>query len=141
MRQIRAGRVGPGLFGAYVDLMVAAVDERMDHIQGLLDEILANPQAVTAALRMVTLDDAELGPGQADRCRRRLRDDIDVELAPVPVAARGRPPWPCSRSARPRSSASFPPFWARSSWSRRRTAATRSASAAPRPSRSGARSR
>lgn len=90
MRRIRAGRIGSGLFGAYVDLVVAAFDERMDHIQGLLDEILANPQAVTAGLRIVTLDDAELGPGQADRCRRLLRDDIDVELAPVPVAARGR---------------------------------------------------
>lgn len=90
LRAIEAGPVRPAVFGAYVDLVLALIEEREDDIQRLIDEILALPAPAPApgGLNVPDLTDEALGPGQAARYGRLLIDDVDFTLGPV--AASGR---------------------------------------------------
>jgi HEXXH motif-containing protein len=86
---LEAGPVKPGLFGLYVDLVVALFGEREDEAAHLAAALLASAPAAPAGIRTVTLDDADLGPGQAARYARLMIDDLAFDLAPVPMTERG----------------------------------------------------
>src|SRR5579862_2380255 len=60
-RRIKAGSVSPGLFGAYVELVLAVFDERDADAECLVREILNWRFGGASDLRIVTLDDRELG--------------------------------------------------------------------------------
>jgi HEXXH motif-containing protein len=87
---IEAGSVQPAVFGTYVELVVALFDERTAEAQGLVEDLLGQPLAPASPLRIVALDDRELGPGQADRYRRLVSDDILVSIDQASPAARAR---------------------------------------------------
>jgi len=73
--RLAAGPVSPGLFAVYVDLVLAIFADRDRDAEALLDELLG-PWPVSEGLRIVTLDDAELGHGQSARYQQLLSDDI-----------------------------------------------------------------
>ncbi len=86
VRSIEAGPVPPALFGVYVDLVLALFAER--DVEALLAELLGGWPAGSEAMRIVTLDDRDLGPGQSARYRRLLRDDLACEIEPLRRHAR-----------------------------------------------------
>jgi HEXXH motif-containing protein len=88
LRAIRSGPVQPRLFGAYVDLVLAIFDERQDEARTLVDELFAFAMPASGGLRVITLDDKDLGLGQADRYRRLLADDVVFTLGPIAPQAR-----------------------------------------------------
>jgi hypothetical protein len=83
LTRLRAGPVPPALFGCYFELVLALFDERDDEAAALVDELLQFPAPESAALRIVTLDDHDLGSGQSSRYRRLLRADIGGEIQPL----------------------------------------------------------
>ena len=90
VRRVRKEGAPPGAFGLYSDLVLAAAADRVAEARRLASALLASsPQA--AALRLVTLADAELGPGQADRYRRLAGSDQEgLNLSAVTAAEKGR---------------------------------------------------
>ena len=88
LRAIAAGPVRPAVFGAYIDLVLALIEEREQAVQQLIDEILALPAPAPAGLDVPDLTDEALGPGQAARYGRLLIDDVDFTLGPVAVSGR-----------------------------------------------------
>jgi hypothetical protein len=89
LRAIEAAPVVSAVFGVYVDLVLALIDEREHDAQSLIDEILALPAPAPEGLRVLDLTDEALGAGQAARYGRLLIDDVDFTLAPVAVSTRG----------------------------------------------------
>ena len=88
---IEATPVIPAVFGVYIDLVLALMDEREPDAQALIDEILALPAVpATQSLRILDLTDAALGDGQAARYARLLVDDLGLTLAPVAAPDRAR---------------------------------------------------
>src|SRR5262249_46903778 len=67
---IRARAVKPRVCGTYVDLVVALVEDRVDDGRALLDALLDQALSADEGLRVLTADDASLGPGQAERYLR-----------------------------------------------------------------------
>jgi HEXXH motif-containing protein len=87
---IEAAPVVPAVFGAYVDLVLALIEERASDSQPLIDDILALPAPAPDGLRTLDLTDEALGAGQAVRYARLLIDDVGLTLAPVPEPARAQ---------------------------------------------------
>lgn len=87
---VDAAPVEPTVFGTYVELVMALFDERTADAGLLVDELLHRALTPTEPLRIVGLDDAELGVGQADRYRRLVTDDVLVEIGPAPQASVAR---------------------------------------------------
>jgi HEXXH motif-containing protein len=84
---IRSGPVRPGLFGLYVELVLAIFADRMDEAAVLEAHLLREPVAPARGLRVCTLNDADLGAGQAARYQRLLARDIACPIAPLDPAA------------------------------------------------------
>ena len=89
LARVRAEPLPPALFGCYFELVLALFDERQDEAAALVDELLQFPAPACSALRIVTLDDHDLGPGQSSRYRRLLRADIGGEIQPLDLRRRG----------------------------------------------------
>jgi hypothetical protein len=89
LTRVRAGPIPPALFGCYFELVLALFNERDHEAAALVDELLQFPAPESAALRIVTLDDRDLGPGQSSRYRRLLRADIGGEIQPLAPRRRG----------------------------------------------------
>jgi HEXXH motif-containing protein len=85
---IRTGPTSPGLFGAYVELVLALYAERAGEAEALADELLRTPLANAGPTRIVTLDDQDLGEGQSARYRRLLSNEITCSIEPVSGVAR-----------------------------------------------------
>jgi HEXXH motif-containing protein len=85
---VEAAPLKPRIFGAYVDLVTALFDDRTGEAQALLDELLSEDPAASASLRVVTMDDGELGRGQTERYRRLVNDDVQFVLEPAPATDR-----------------------------------------------------
>lgn len=85
-RLIKAGPVSPGLFGAYVELVLAVFDQRDADTECLVGELLHWRRNGASDFRIVTLDDTELGQGQAARYRRLTSADIPGEIRPLDAA-------------------------------------------------------
>lgn len=90
LEAIEAGPVRPAVFGTYVELVVALFDERTADAAALVEDLLGRNPSQVEPLRIVSLDDAELGPGQAERYRRLVSDDILVSIDRAPPRARAR---------------------------------------------------
>ena len=84
--RLAAGPVPPGLFGVYVELVLAIFADRDREVDVLLNA-LPGPWPVSEGLSIVTLDDAELGHGQSARYQRLLSDDIACAIEPLRPAA------------------------------------------------------
>ena len=82
LARLAAGPVPPGLFAVYVELVLAIFADRDLEVEALLDKLLG-PWPVAEGLRIVTLDDAELGVGQSARYQRLLIDDIACAIEPL----------------------------------------------------------
>jgi HEXXH motif-containing protein len=87
LASVEAAPVKPRIFGAYVELVTALFDDRIDEAKAILDELLSE-DAAAASLRVVTIDDRELGLGQSERYRRLVNDDVEFVLEPVSGADR-----------------------------------------------------
>jgi len=85
---VDAGPVAPRVFAAYMDLVSALFADRADEAQALLDELLGRDAAASAGLQIATIDDMDLGQGQAARYRRLLNDDVEFVLEPTTGAER-----------------------------------------------------
>lgn len=83
---IAAGPVKSRIFAVYVDLVMALFQERPADAAILLEELLAQDPAVDGPFRILTLDDRDLGDGQAERYRRLVNDDVQFVLEPVSPA-------------------------------------------------------
>ena len=88
LRAVESGPAPPGLFGAYVDLVLALFDDREDDARALAAELLGAVPFPRESGLVVTLDDGELGRGQAERYARLFIDDLAFDLRPVAGAAR-----------------------------------------------------
>jgi hypothetical protein len=84
LQDIESGPVRPRAFGLYVDLVLALLDERLDDARALLALITDGRIRLGQSLHVTTLDDTELGPGEADRYRRLLADDLVFEMEAIP---------------------------------------------------------
>jgi HEXXH motif-containing protein len=85
--RVREAPLGPGAFGLYTDLVEFLMADDVTSAKIVIDALFAEVgRGVTSDLRPVTLDDGDLGPGQADRYRRLLDDDADVPIDLLPVA-------------------------------------------------------
>ena len=88
LEAIEARPVEPALFGTYVELVLALFDERDADAMALIEVLLGRPPTPAGPLRIVALDDGELGPGQADRYRRLMSDEVMISIDPASPAAR-----------------------------------------------------
>ena len=79
--RVRAGPVAPLVFGAYTELVEAIFADDIDAALTIADELCMPGFGSVGALRIVTLDDAQLGAGQTARYRRLVDDDQDVGKA------------------------------------------------------------
>ena len=87
LRLIETGPVQPGLFGIYAELVMALFEDRTEDAQVILDEALGLSPGISIALRFVTLDDGDLGQGQAARYKRLLSEEMPFALvSPLPEA-------------------------------------------------------
>jgi len=88
LRALEAGPAPPAVFAAYVELVTALFDDREAeaprHVADLLRSLPFAPQEQ----RILTLDDADLGAGQAARYARLFIDDLAFDLEPVVATAR-----------------------------------------------------
>ena len=78
---MRAGPIAPRVFGAYTELVEAIFAEDTDAALAIADELCTPDFGRVDALRVVTLDDRQLGRGQTARYRRLVDDDQEVGLA------------------------------------------------------------
>lgn len=85
LEAIEAHPVEPALFGTYVELVL--FDERDADAMALIETLLGRPPTPAGPLRIVALDDGELGPGQADRYRRLMSDEVMILIDPASPAA------------------------------------------------------
>lgn len=85
IRTVRDHRIRPGIFGLYTDLVEALFADDVERAQALADAILERKHWCSRTFQAVTLDDTELGPGQAERYRR-LVDDEGLGFVLEPVA-------------------------------------------------------
>jgi hypothetical protein len=85
LKAIEAHLVEPALFGTYV--VLALFDERDADAKALVEALLGRPPTPAGPLRIVALDDGELGAGQADRYRRLMSDEAMISIDPAPPAA------------------------------------------------------
>jgi hypothetical protein len=85
---VETSLVAPRVFGAYMDLVAAVFEDRADEAQALLDELLGRGAAAPDGLQVATMDDRDLGPGQAQRFRRLINDDVEFVLEPTTGAER-----------------------------------------------------
>ncbi len=81
LAQMRAGPIAPRVFGAYTELVEAIFAEDTDAALAIADELCTPDFGRAHALRVVTLDDRQLGRGQTARYRRLVDDDQEVGLA------------------------------------------------------------
>jgi len=81
IERIRAGAVAPVVFGAYTELVEAIFSDDVDSALKIADELCAPSFGRVAELRIVTLDDLDLGAGQTARYRRLVDDDQEVGKA------------------------------------------------------------
>jgi hypothetical protein len=87
LRSVRAQKVSPVLFGLYSDFVMSAFDEEPTRAEYLLSELLHSGHTTGPDLRVVTLDDAELGEGHSERYKRMVNDAADLTFAIAPVSA------------------------------------------------------
>ena len=73
--RVRAGPIAPVVLGAYTELVEAIFADDIDAAQAIADELCTPDFGRVGTLRIVTLDDAQLGPGQTARYRRLVEDD------------------------------------------------------------------
>jgi hypothetical protein len=85
---VETAPVAPRVFGAYTDLVTALFEDRPHAARALLDELLGRDAAASAGLEVATIDDGDLGTGQAERYRRLLNDDVEFVLEPTSGAER-----------------------------------------------------
>ncbi len=84
---LAAGPVAPGVFALYVEMVLATYADRDDEARATAKTLLTAFHAAPRPLSVVTLDDRDLGPGQAARYDRLLADDIGVPIAAVAAPA------------------------------------------------------
>ena len=92
-RRITAGPVSPGLFTIYTDLVQAALRDDAAEATALAQALAPACDRGVQSLRVVTLTDDDLGPGQAERYRRIItadETDMMIPLAKVGEAERSR---------------------------------------------------
>lgn len=95
---IRSGPVGPKVFGAYTELVEAIFADDTGRARAVAAEMAAPGFGAVETVRIVTLTDADLGPGQAARYWRLMDEDPEVsdslraltEAEFAPAAARVR---------------------------------------------------
>ena len=75
LARIRAGPVSPVVFGAYTDLVEAIFADDIDGAVTIANELCAPGFGLDPGLRVVTLEDSDLGEGQAARYCRLIDDD------------------------------------------------------------------
>jgi HEXXH motif-containing protein len=78
--RVRAGPVSPMVFGAYTELVEAILSEDNDTAIRIADELCAPRFGQSGDLRIVTLEDNDLGAGQAARYGRLVDDDPNLGL-------------------------------------------------------------
>jgi len=78
---IRAGPVAPGVFGAYTELVEAIFADDADTARAIADELAEPGFGRVDTLRVVTVTDADLGGGQADRYWRLMDEDREAGAA------------------------------------------------------------
>lgn len=89
IRTVRDHPVRPGVFGLYTDLVEALFADNSERAEHLAAALLEPKHWRSRSFRTVTLDDAELGPGQAERYRRLLDDEgLGYALEPVSLDLR-----------------------------------------------------
>lgn len=87
---VRDPGASPGLITAYAGLVEAIYGDRADEMAACLAALEAAATTLRpVALRLVTLDDGALGPGQAERYRGLFDDDpgSPLSIAPLPNEA------------------------------------------------------
>jgi hypothetical protein len=90
---VRDPGASPGLITAYAGLVEAIYGDRADEMAACLAALEAAATTPRpAAVRLVTLDDGVLGPGQAERYRGLFDATRSPCIAPLP-ARRGVPSW------------------------------------------------
>lgn len=85
VERIRAAPVSPAVFGLYTELVEAIHRDDLDSVGCLAAELSAPGFGAAPDLRIVTLADDDLGPGQADRYRRFIDEDPDLGGALPPL--------------------------------------------------------
>lgn len=91
IRATRDHPIRPGVFGLYTELVETLFADDIRHGQLLVEALLDREWCRPARFRTVTLDDAELGAGQAERYRRLLDDaGRDYRVEPVAPDLRAR---------------------------------------------------
>jgi hypothetical protein len=84
IRTVHDHRIRPGIFGLYTDLVEALFADDVERAQALVDALLDRKHWRSRTFQTVTLDDADLGPGQAERYRRMVDDDgLGYVLEPI----------------------------------------------------------
>ena len=78
--RIRAGPIAPAVFGAYTDLVEAIFADDTEAALAAAQELCAPDFGRVGELRIVTLNDGDLGSGQAARYRRLVDDDPEIGL-------------------------------------------------------------
>ena len=85
---IRAAPVPPRVFGIYTALVEAVLADDLTAAQALADRLLS-PATLRPTPRVVTLDDRQLGPGDAARYRHIIADmDVPIDVVAVDAAQR-----------------------------------------------------
>ncbi len=83
---LRQGRLGPAATAAYASLVEAIYGDRPAEVLSSLAALVAAADAAQApGMRFVTLDDADLGAGQAERYRALFDDDPASPLHILPL--------------------------------------------------------
>jgi HEXXH motif-containing protein len=81
-----AGRVRPGMFAAYSDLVEAIAAQDDEKFRDAM-QALGQSEAAGWDIRALTLDDRQLGPGMAERFVRHIDSDPTQPLALAPLPA------------------------------------------------------
>lgn len=82
---IRAHAIRPGVIALYGDLLPALMGEDEASLAGVVQQLAMPCWREPAGFRIVTLDDAELGPGMAERYRGHVQDDPEHVISLLPV--------------------------------------------------------
>ena len=78
--RIRSGPVSPVVAGAYTELVEAIFADDVDAAIAIAHDLCSPNFGSHTGLRIVTLSDADLGPGQAARYRRLIDDNSKLQL-------------------------------------------------------------
>ena len=87
--RIRSGPVSPVVTGAYTELVEAIFADDVNAAIAVARDLCRPNFGSHAGLRIVTLSDADLGPGQAARYRRLINDNSKLQLQIRALRARG----------------------------------------------------